>query len=124
MPEKAVLQMDQFDGPGPVRQRVTMEPGDSVSDSFSREFVMPTYRFEFCHHLRMKDHVEVELDSDAEAQREAMRAAAEHLIDSTLEGIRPDDWAVRICNESGELLWTIDFSMLPLPAATSGEEQC
>jgi len=38
---------------------------------------MPTYRFEFCHHLKKDDHVEVELDSDAEAQRQAMRAAAE-----------------------------------------------
>ena len=83
---------------------------------------MPIYRFEFCHRLKLQDIVEIELADDAEAQRQAIKSAGEQLIDSSIEGVRPDDWAVRICNESGDLLWTIDFSMLP--AFASGQDKC
>ena len=72
---------------------------------------MPVYTFEFCRNLTKSEIVQVELGSDAEARCEAIKCAGEHLIDSSFKGGRLDACVIRIRNEAGDLLWTIDVAM-------------
>jgi len=72
---------------------------------------MPIYTFEYCRNLIKSEVVEVELGSDAEARCEAIKCAGEHLIDSSFNNGRLDHCAIRIRNETGDLLWTIDVAM-------------
>jgi hypothetical protein len=73
---------------------------------------MPKYRFEFRENFAKEELESIELENDALAKEEAIRTAREILAEGVLEGLDRTGWAIRVYDEQGLPVTTIEFSQL------------